>query len=335
MRSSHGPSAQSVTFDDTHAVAHAGLALVGTLSEHLGVEAVVDEHVDLSGRPGYFRPGRKVATLVHAMVAGADCIDDGDLLRSGATGAVLAHGVMAPSTLGTFLRSFTFGHVRQLDRVTEELLRRAWQVGAGPGDGPMTIDIDSTICEVCGYKKQGATFGYTKVRGLHPLLATRADTGGVLHLRMRKGSANTGRGAERFVREVIDRVRGTGATGPLTLRADSGFCSKHVVTACRDHGVGYLITVNQNKWVKKAIEAIDEEPGRTSTPTWAGSPRWPRPPMATATASSCGARRSSRPRASCSSTGATTPSSPTGWAPPSPSTPTTGPTPWSSSPSGT
>ena len=154
---------------------------------------------------------------------------------------------MAPSTLGTFLRGFTFGHVRQLGRVTEELLRRAWQVGAGPGDGPMTIDIDSTICEVCGYKKQGAAFGYTKVRGLHPLLATRADTGEVLHLRMRKGSANTGRGAARFVREVIGRVRRAGATGPLTLRADSGFWSKHVVKACRDHGVDYSITVNQNK----------------------------------------------------------------------------------------
>jgi hypothetical protein len=259
MRSSHSPSALAVTFDDTHAVAHAGLALVGTLSERLGLEAVVDERVDLAGRPGHHRPGRKVATLVHAMVAGADCIDDADLLRSGATGAVLGHGVMAPSTLGTFLRSFTFGHVRQLDAVTEELLLRAWQVGAGPGDGPMTIDIDSTICEVCGYKKQGATFGYTKVRGLHPLLATRADTGEVLHLRMRKGSANTGRGAARFVREVIGRVRRAGATGALTLRADSGFWSKHVVKACRDHGVGYSITVNQNKWVKKAIEAIDEK----------------------------------------------------------------------------
>jgi hypothetical protein len=259
MRSSHSPSALAVTFDDTHAVAHAGLALVGVLSEKLGLEEVVDERVDLAERPGHHRPGRKVATLVHAMVAGADCIDDADLLRSGATADVLPHEVMAPSTLGTFLRSFTFGHVRQLDAATEELLTRAWAGGTSPVDEPMTIDMDSTICEVCGYDKQGATFGYTKVRGLHPLLATRADTGEVLHLRMRKGSANTGRGAARFVRELAGRVRRAGATGPLTLRADSGFWSKYVIAACRDHDVRYSITVNQNQWVHRAILAIDEE----------------------------------------------------------------------------
>ena len=259
MRSSHGPSALSATFDDTHAVAHAGLALVGVLSERLGLESVIDERVDLSGRAGYFRPGRKVSTLVHSMVAGADCIDDADMLRSGSTGAVLPHRVMAPSTLGTFLRSFTFGHLRQLDAASEELLARAWTLGAGPGDAPLTVDLDSTICPVHGYDKQGATFGYTKTRGLHPLLATRADTGEVLHLRMRKGSANTGRGAQRFVRELVGRLRRSGATGPLTLRADSGFWSKHVVAACRDHDVRYSITVNQNTWVRQAIAAITEE----------------------------------------------------------------------------
>ena len=114
---------------------------------------------------------------------------------------------MAPSTLGTFLRAFTFGHVRQLDRVIGETIRRAWALGAGPGDAPLTIDVDSTICEVHGKAKQGAAYGYTKVLGYHPLLATRADTGEVLHARLRKGPANTQRGARRFVDELVARVR--------------------------------------------------------------------------------------------------------------------------------
>jgi hypothetical protein len=248
-----------VTFDDDRAVAGAGLALAATLSERLGMFALANELVDLGGRPGRAVPGRKVLTLVHAMVAGAECIDDCDVLRAGSTGSVLGHGVMAPSTLGTFLRAFTFGHVRQLDRLSEELLTRAWSFGAGPGDAPMTIDIDSTIQRVYGKQKQGSAYGYTKVLGQHPLIATRADTGEVLHIRHRKGSAGSGRGAQRFVRETIGRVRRSGATGPLTLRADSGFHSKHVIAACRDHQVRYSITVSQNKGVVRAIEAIPEE----------------------------------------------------------------------------
>ena len=125
---------------------------------------------------------------------------------------------MAPSTVGTWLRQFTFGHVRQLDRLTERLLGAAWAAGAGPGDEALVIDVDSTICEVHGYAKQGATYGYTRVRGYHPLLATRADTDEVVHTRMRKGSAASARGAQRFVRETVRRVRRAGATGPLTLR---------------------------------------------------------------------------------------------------------------------
>jgi hypothetical protein len=253
MPSSHSPSRLSVMFDDDHAVADAGLALVAVVSELLGLEAVAEELVDV-----HPFPGRRVATLVHAMVAGADCIDDADVLRSGATGAVLGHMVMAPSTLGTFLRRFSFGHVRQLDKVSEAMLTRAWVLGAGPGDAPMTIDMDSTICPVHGDHKQGAAFGYTKVLGYHPLVATRAETGEALHIRFRKGSANSGRGAERFVRELVGRVRRCGSTGPLTLRADSGFYSQHVVKACRDHSVSYSITVRQTAKVTRAIEEIAE-----------------------------------------------------------------------------
>lgn len=258
MTTLHNPSRLSVAFDDDHSVANAGLALVGLLSEKLGLQQLAEETISIAPFPG-----RRVATLVHALVAGASCIDDADVLRSGATSSVLAHRVMAPSTLGTFLRRFTFGNVRQLDRVSEMLMTRAWSLGAGPGDQSMTIDVDSTICEVHGNQKQGAGYGYTHVLGYHPLLATRADTGETLHVRFRKGSANTQRGAQRFVRETVGRVRRAGATGALTLRCDSGFFSKYVVQACRDHHVRYSITVTQNPAVKRAFEQITED-------AWAG-----------------------------------------------------------------
>ena len=247
-----------VIFDDERAVANAGLVLPATLAAHLGLETAANQLIKLPAGSGRHRPGRKAMTLIHSMIAGGDCIDDTDVLRAGQTESILGHRVMAPSTCGTFLRSFTFGHLRQLDAWSEFALTAAWAAGAGPGDASMTIDIDSTICETHGYQKQGATFGYTKKRGYHPLLATRADTGEVLHVRFRKGSANTGRGAERFVRETIGRIRRAGATGPLHLRADSGFWSKKVIKACRDHGVTYSITVRQVSAVKKAIAATDE-----------------------------------------------------------------------------
>jgi len=254
MQSLHTPSDLSVMFDDDHAVANAGLVLVGLLSEKLAVEQLCDETISIAPFPG-----RRAATLVHSLVVGGTCIDDADVLRAGSTASVLSHKVMAPSTLGTFLRGFTFGHVRQLDSVTEKLLTRAWTLGAGPGDAPMTIDIDSTICEVHGTHKQGASYGYTGMLGYHPLLATRAETGEVLHLRFRKGSANTQRGAQRFVRETVGRVRRAGASGALTLRGDSGFFSKYVVLACLDHDVRFSITVRQTPVITRAIELIADK----------------------------------------------------------------------------
>jgi hypothetical protein len=259
MSSSHSPDRLVVAFDDDHAVANAGLVLPATLAQRLGIEAVVDQMVDLGDRPGAHRPGRKVLTLVHALVAGADAIDDADVLRTGSTAAVLGHRVMAPSTLGTFLRSFTFGHVRQLDRVAETVLARAWAAGAGPGAGPLTIDVDSTVCEVHGDAKQGAAYGYTRQLGYHPLLASRADTGEVVHTRMRSGRAASGRGAERFVNETVGRVRRAGAAGPLLLRADAGFWSAKVIAACRRHHLRFSITVGQVATVKAAIAAISED----------------------------------------------------------------------------
>jgi len=259
MQSSHALHRTEITFDDDHAVANAGLLMTATLAERLGIERVVDEIVDLGDRPGAARPGRKVMTLVHSIVAGGDTIDDADVLRSGATEQVLPHRVVAPSTLGTFLRSFTFGHVRQLDKVAEVVLGRAWAAGASPGGAPMTIDLDSTICEVHGHHKGGAAYGHTRVLGLHPMIAIRAATGEVLHARQRKGSANTARGAIRFVGELVARVRRAGGTGALTLRADSGFWSDRLIGTCRRLGVAFSITVRQIPQVKDAITAIAEE----------------------------------------------------------------------------
>src|SRR6266508_3970995 len=256
MRSSHGLDRCEITFDDDRAVANAGVVLTATLAGRLGLEELVDDTVDLGDRTGAARPGRKVMTLVQSMVLGGDCIDDADVLRSGATEAVLAHRAMAPSTLGTFLRSFTFGHVRQLDKVTAVALARAWASGAGPGDAPMTIDVDSTVCEVHGYAKGGASYGHTRRLGYHPLLATRADTGEVLHVRQRTGKANTARGAVRFVSETVARVRRAGATGALTVRADSGFHSDALIEKCRALQVVFSITVRQTSQVKEAISAI-------------------------------------------------------------------------------
>ena len=248
-----------IAFDDAHAVANAGLLLPATLAQRLGIEQAADALIDLGNRPGAHRPGRKLLTLIHSMIAGGDCIDDADLLRCGATSQVLGHRVMAPSTLGTFLRSFTFGHVRQLDRLTEQLLTRAWAAGAGPGDGPMTMDLDSTVCQVHRYHKQGAAYGYTHTLGYHPLVATRADSGEVLHARQRSGRANTARCAARFVDELAARVRRAGASGELTMRMDSGFWSAKTIRACRRHGIHYSVTVRQTTPIRAAIAAIAED----------------------------------------------------------------------------
>jgi hypothetical protein len=150
--------------------------LCATLAGRLEIEALVDATVCLGDRPGAANAGPKVMTLVSAMALGADCIDDCDVLRAGRTGQVLGHRVAAPSTLGTFLRSFTFGHVRQLDRVLAETLRRAWQAGAGPGDGRLVIDVDSFVGEVFGRAKQGAAFGYTHQRAAFTRSSRRAPT---------------------------------------------------------------------------------------------------------------------------------------------------------------
>jgi len=268
MRSSHSLDRLDTAFDDDRLVADAGLLLPATLAAHLGLKDLVDEHLDLGDRPGRGNAGDKLLTLVMSALAGGDCIDDANALRAGGTERILGFSVKAASTLGTFLRSFRWGHVRQLDAVSRHLLSRAWTAGAGPGDAPLTIDLDSTICETYGLAKDGGTrFTHTGVRGYHPLLAVAAGTGDVLMARLRGGNANSGRSAGHFLTETIGRVRDAGATGPLTMRADSGFYAHAVVAICRRRDVRFSITLRQHKGVRRLIEAIPED-------AWTPIPYW-------------------------------------------------------------
>ena len=255
-----GADGVQVEFDDERVVSDAGVMLVATLAQRLGVEALAQQLVQLRGdRPGAANAGRKVMALLYAMVLGADSIDDAEVLRAGRTGRLLGGWMPAPSTLGTFLRAFTFGHVRQLDALLGRTLERAWQAGAGPGAGRLVIDVDSFVGEVCGRLKQGAAYGYTKLLGYHPILATRADTREALHIRLRKGSANTQKGMLRFTEELIARVNRAGATGVKLLRADSGFWNSKVFERLEQAGWQYSIGVRMIKTVRAAVEAIDED----------------------------------------------------------------------------
>lgn len=240
------------TFDHDGLIANAGLVVVATLMSRLGLERLVNTWV----RTGSFAPGRKVCTLIAAMLAGATHIDHVDVLRAGATQSVLPFKVMAPSTIGTFLRTFTFGFVRQLDAVAARLLANAWAAGAGPGDDDLVIDLDSTICEVHGRAKQGAAYGYTKCLGYHPLVATRAGTGEVLFSRMRKGSAGSSRGINRFIDELAGILTRAKATGARCVRADSGFWSWELLRTLDRHRMSWSITVINNHKVKAAIAGI-------------------------------------------------------------------------------
>ena len=251
----HNPDRVEVVFDQPNLVSDSGLLLMATLAGRRGLPGLVGRWVH-TGAPN---AAAKVMTVVMGMIAGATNIDSLDRLRSGSTRKVLGFVPLAPSTIGTFLRSFTFGHVRQLDKVNSRLLANAWSAGAGPAQGEeLVVDLDSTVTEVYGKHKHGASYGYTGVLGYHPLIATRAGTGEILASRMRKGAAGTSRGVIRFIGELLATIGRAGVSGPVTVRADSGFWSWKLIDKLTHAGVGWSITVRLVTKVNNTIAAIPE-----------------------------------------------------------------------------
>lgn len=267
MTSSHTSRLPRVRFDDRRVIANAGLLLPAQLIQQLGLRSLFDQHVNLGPAVGRAQIGQKALTLIASLLAGGDCIDDAAVLRQPGSERILGHRVAAPSTLGTFLRSFTWGHLKQLDHVSELALARAWRLGAGPSKAGLTIDFDATICETYGLKKQGAQFTYAKVWGYQPFLAIAAETGEVIHSRLRGGRSSPARGAGHFVGEALARIRRAGYDAPITVRADSGFCTEDVVRACLRYDARYSITARMYPRVMRAIAEIPVE-------MWQPIPHW-------------------------------------------------------------
>jgi len=268
MRLSHDPLRISATFDDPDLVSRAGLVPVMALAERAGLEAMVRRHVTITARTGVY-PEIKAGCLVAGMAAGADSIEDMDLLRHGAMPDLFG-GVRAPSTLGSFLRSFTWGNVRQLGAAGRELLAElARLTPLLPGADQLAfVDIDSMQRRVYGHKKQGAAFGHTKisgktvlVRGLNALAATICTPVAapvIAGTRLRGGSANTARGAASFTAEAIGAARAAGCAGTIVARADSGLYCAAFAGACRRAGAYFSVTARMDPAVTAAITSIPE-----------------------------------------------------------------------------
>src|SRR4051794_350499 len=265
MQLSHTRPVVSATFDEPNLVSAAGLVPLMALAGKAGLRELADQQMSVPTDKGA-NAGLKLSSLVAGMSAGADSIDDMALLRHGGMGKVFT-GAYAPSTLGSFLRSFTFGHVRQLDAVAARFLLNLaehTELLGGIGDsGTVHVDLDDTIVEVHGYSKQGAAFGYSGVRGLNALLAT-VSTDQVAPViaaqRLRKGSAGSARGAARLATDALALIRRTSLAGRAVLvRADSAFYSHALVTAVLTAGAGVSITVRMDPAVKRAIAGIDED----------------------------------------------------------------------------
>src|SRR3954466_13917833 len=258
----------SAVFDEPNLVSSAGLVPVAALAEGAGLRMLAQEHLSVPTDKGA-NAGLKVAALVAGMVAGADNIDDMALLRHGGMGRLFAHAY-APSTLGSFLRAFTFGHVRQLDAVASRFLTRlagrASLLGSpGAGEERVLVDVDDTIIEVHGHAKQGAGFGYSGVRGLNALLATVTTTDTapvVVAQRLRRGSCGSPRGAQRLVADALKTVRGLSDAKPL-VRADAAFYGRGLVLAAVRAGADVSLTVRLDPTVKAAIAAITEDASQT------------------------------------------------------------------------
>jgi hypothetical protein len=265
MQLSHTRPVVSATFDEPNLVSSAGLIPLMVLAGQAGLRKLADEWMSVPSDKGA-NAGLKLSSLVAGMAAGADSIEDMALLRHGGMGKVFS-GAYAPSTLGSFLRSFAFGHVRQADAVASRFLLNLAEhtelLGGGHDSGPVLVDIDDTIVEVHGYQKQGAAFGYSGVRGLNALLATvsTAQVAPVIAAqRLRKGSAGSPRGAARLATDALALVRRSRLAGrPVLVRADSAFYSHALVTAVRTAGAEVSITVRMDAAVKRAIGIIGED----------------------------------------------------------------------------
>src|SRR5215211_1810135 len=258
MRSSHAVTAVSASLSDPNLIAHAGLAPALRLAERCGLGELAGSHLTVSSP----NAAVKVTSIVGGMLAGADSIDDLGVLRHGGMDR-LFHDMRAPSTLGTFLRGFTHGHVRQLHAVARRFT--AALTAAAPllpgADRLAFVDVDSKVKQVHGYAKQGAAFGYTKVRGLHfqaVAVSTPLAAPVIMATRLRKGSAGSGKGAASLLAEAIGAAREAGATGTIIARADSAFFSAKTIAAIRRAGARFSITVPGSKTVRAAIGTIDE-----------------------------------------------------------------------------
>ena len=261
MRVSHSFPAISAVFDDPNLVSCAGLAPTMALAQRAGLAQLVSSTVTLKGAGGA-NAHLKVPALVAGMVAGADSIDDMDFLRHGGMGRLFT-GIRAPSTLGTFLRTFTFGHVRQLDAVASRFLTAlAKNAPILPGaDQVCYVDIDDTIKATHGYAKQGAGYGYTGVKGLNALLAivsTPTCAPVIAATRLRRGGTNSARGAARLVTDALAVAKACGGSGLVTVRADSAYYGHDVIAAARRGGARFSITARMNPAVATAILGIKE-----------------------------------------------------------------------------
>lgn len=268
MQLFHAPSKTHAAFDDEHVIGLAGLVPAMRLAERCGLAALVGECVAIGDRDGVNAP-IKVPTVVAGMLAGADSIDDLDVLRHGRMDKLFT-GVRAPSTLGAFLRSFTWGNVRQLEKAGRMLLQRLTaHTPLLPDAGVVAfLDVDSMQRRTYGYAKQGSGFGHTKiqgksvlVRGLNVLLATLSTPQAapvIVGSRLRGGNASSSRGAEPYLRESIGAARAVGAGGILLVRADSAFYSAGAIAACRDHDAYFSVTAKMDPKIKTAIASIPE-----------------------------------------------------------------------------
>jgi hypothetical protein len=259
---SHAAPIRSARFDDPSLVSFAGLVPAVALADRAGLGRLADRHLTVSGGDGV-AAGAKVGSLVAGMVAGADSIADMDLLRHGGMPRMFS-GVRAPSTLGTFLRSFRFGHVRQLDAIAARfvagLARHSPLISTGAA--VTYLDMDDTVRQTFGYAKQGAGYGYTGVKGLNALLATVSTTSTapvIVATRLRKGAANSERGAARLVADAIKTTRSAGVGGLVVLRADSAYYGAEVIAAARRHRACFSITARKDRAVTAAIASIGED----------------------------------------------------------------------------